>query len=38
MAIVVVLPLTQLLIKQMNVVTDAVPIEELVELGVINAV
>ena len=37
MVIVVVLPLTQLLIEQVNVVGDAVPIEELVELLVIHA-
>jgi ACR3 family arsenite efflux pump ArsB len=37
MVIVVVLPLTQLLVEQMDVITDAVLVEELVELLVIYA-
>ena len=37
MAIVVILPLTQLLIEQMDVIGDAVLIEQLVELLVIHA-
>jgi hypothetical protein len=36
--IVIVLPLPQLLVKQMNIVGDAVLVEELVELLVIDAV
>jgi hypothetical protein len=38
MIIVVVLPLTQLLVEQVDVVGDAVPVEELVELLVIHPV
>jgi hypothetical protein len=38
MVIVIVLPLAQLLIEQVDVVGDAVPIEELVELLVIHPV
>ena len=38
MAIVVVLPLTQLLIEEGDVVTDAVCVQELVELLVVDAV
>jgi len=37
-AIVVVLPLAQLLVKQMNVVGDSVLVQELVELLVIDTV
>ena len=37
MVIVIVLPLTQFLIEQMNVIGDAVAFEELVELLVIHA-
>lgn len=37
MVIAIVLPLTQFLIEQMDVVGDAVPVEELVELLVIHA-
>ena len=37
MVIVVVLPLTQLLVEQMDVVTDAILIEELIELLVVDA-
>jgi hypothetical protein len=37
MVIIVVLPLTQFLIEQMDVIGDAVPVEELVELLVIHA-
>jgi hypothetical protein len=36
MVIVVVLPLTQFLIEQVDVIGDAVPVEELVELLVID--
>ena len=36
MVIVVVLPLTQLLVEQMDVITDAVLVEQLIELLVIN--
>jgi hypothetical protein len=38
MVIVVVLPLTQLLIEQVDVIRDAVPVEELVELLVVHPV
>lgn len=38
MVIVVVLPLTQFLVEQMNVVGDPVGIEQLVELLVVDAV
>jgi hypothetical protein len=38
MVIVVVLPLAELLIEQMDVIGDAVPVEQLVELLVVNAV
>jgi hypothetical protein len=37
MVIVVVLPLAQLLVEQVNVVADAVLVQELVELLVVNA-
>jgi hypothetical protein len=37
MVIIVVLPLTELLIEQMDVVGDAVPIQRLVELLIIHA-
>ena len=37
MVIVVIFPLTQLLIEQMDVVGDAVPIKQLVELLIIHA-
>jgi hypothetical protein len=37
MAIVVVLPLAQLLVEQVNVVADAVAIQELVELLIVDA-
>ena len=37
-AIVVVLPLAQLLVEQMNVVGDAVLVQELIELLIVNAV
>ena len=37
MIIVIVLPLTQFLIEQMDVVGDAVPVEQLLELLVIHA-
>ena len=37
MVIVVILPLTELLIEQMDVIGDAVSIEQLVELLVIHA-
>jgi hypothetical protein len=37
MVIVVVLPLTQLLVEQVDVVGDAVPIEQLVELLIVHA-
>ena len=38
MVIVVVLPFAQLLVEQMDVVADAVLVEELVELLIIDAV
>jgi hypothetical protein len=38
MIIVIVLPLTQLLVEQMDVVGDSLPIEQLVELLVIHPV
>jgi len=38
MVIVVVLPFAQLLVEQVNVIADAVLVEELVELLVIDAV
>ena len=37
MVIVIVLPLTEFLIEQVDVVRDAVPVEQLVELLVIHA-
>ena len=37
MVIVIVFPLTQLLVEQMDVIGNAVPVEELVELLVIHA-
>src|SRR5262245_21918521 len=37
MVIVIVLPLTQLLVEQMDVVADAVLVEQLIELLVVNA-
>ena len=37
MVIVVVLPLTQLLVEQVDIVGDAVPIEQLVELLIVHA-
>jgi hypothetical protein len=36
MVIVVVLPLTQLVVEEMDVIADAVLVEELVELLVVN--